>query len=212
MKKLIFVVGAGKGLGLSVAKKFGNENFRVILIAWSEENLKSCAEELSGIEVQTQIADVTDFEKFSATFKNLTAIHGIPDVLFYNVGITTPDDKSKMNAQTLIDHYRADAAGAFNCIQLVDTEEFAKNHGAILITGGGLALNPFIDYLPLSMDKAALRAMILAMTPDLNSRGIYIGTVQVTGAIGSSDHFAPDKIAEKFWELYFERQTNEIIY
>lgn len=128
-------------------------------------------------------------KKFSETFKNLTAIHGSPDVLFYNVGITTPDDKSKMNAQTLLDHYRADVAGAFNCIQLVDTEEFAKNHGAILITGGGLALNPFIDYLPLSMDKAAL----CAMTPALNSCGIYIGTLQVTGTIGSNDHFAPKK-------------------
>ena len=51
MKKFIFFVGSGKGLGLNVAKKFGQENFRVILIARSEENLKSCAEDLAGIEV-----------------------------------------------------------------------------------------------------------------------------------------------------------------
>ena len=62
------------------------------------------------------------------------------------------------------------------------------------------------------MDKAALRAMVQALTPVLNKKGVYIGTVQVTGAIGSNEYFAPKTIAEKFWELYSERKTNEIIY
>jgi short-subunit dehydrogenase len=31
MKKTIIIVGAGKGLGNAVAKKFGNNEFRVVL-------------------------------------------------------------------------------------------------------------------------------------------------------------------------------------
>lgn len=73
-------------------------------------------------------------------------------------------------------------------------------------------MQPYEDYLPLSMDKAALRAMVLALTPVLNAKGIYIGTVQVTGAIGSNEYFAPKTIAEKFWKLYSKRETNEIVY
>ena len=137
---------------------------------------------------------------------------GVPDVLFYNVGITTPDDKNSRDAQTLVEHYIADVAGAYNCIKLVATKEFAEKRGAILITGGGLAIQPFEDYLPLSMDKAALRAMVLALTPALKAQGIYIGTVQVTGLIGSNEYFAPKTIAEEFWKLYDKRETNEIIY
>lgn len=64
-------------------------------------------------------------------------------------------------------------AGAYNCIKLADTAEFAEKHGAILITGGGLALQPYAGYLPLSMDKAALRAMVQALTSVLNDKGIY---------------------------------------
>ena len=78
--------------------------------------------------------------------------------------------------------------------------------------GGGLALQPYIDYLPLSMDKAALRAMVQALAPSLKERGIYIGTVQVTGRIGSNEHFSPKTIAEKFWELYERQETHEIVY
>lgn len=213
MMKKIFVVGAGRGLGNGVAEKFAQENFQVVLISRSEKNLaeykKTFAEK--NIDVETQAADVSDFENFAVTFKNLTEKFGTPDVLFYNVGITAPADET-INAKNLVDHYIADVAGAFNCVRLLDTKEFAEKHGAILITGGGFALQPYAGYLPLSMDKAALRAMVQALTPVLNEKGIYIGTIQITNVIGSNEKFAPKNIAEEFYKLYDKRETNEIIY
>lgn len=111
-----------------------------------------------------------------------------------------------------MEHYQADVAGAYNAVKLVLTDEFAAKKGALLVTGGGLALQPYIDYLPLSMDKAALRAMVQALVPEMEEKGVYIGTVQVTGRIGSNEHFSPQSIAEKFWELYEKRETHEIVY
>lgn len=81
-----------------------------------------------------------------------------------------------------------------------------------MITGGGLAIHPYAGYLPLSMDKAALRAMVQALAPVYKEKNIYIGTVQVTGIIGSNDHFTPKSIAEEFWKLYTNQETHEIIY
>ncbi len=212
MKK-IFVVGAGKGLGNGVAEKFAQENFQVVLISRSEKNLaeykKAFAEK--NIYVETQAADVSNFESFAETFNKLVEKFGTPDVLFYNVGITSPDPET-LNANDLVNHYITDVAGAFNCIKLLDTKIFAEKHGAILITGGGFAIQPYAGYLPLSMDKAALRAMVQALTPVLNEKGIYIGTVQVTDVIGSNEKFLPKNIAEEFWKLYSKRETNEIIY
>ena len=163
------------------------------------------------IVVETQAADVSDFENFAKTFEKLVEKFGTPDVLFYNVGITSPADEN-ISTKDLVEHYIADVAGAFNCVKLLDTKDFAEKHGAILITGGGLAITPYADYLPLSMDKAALRAMVQALTPVLNKKNIYIGTVQVTGVIGSNEKFLPKNIAEEFWKLYDKRDTNEIIY
>ena len=154
----------------------------------------------------------TDTDGFAKQFQQLVETYGTPDAIFYNVGVTVPDAESEINAKTLVDRYRADVIGAYNTVQLLDTEAFAKKNGAILVTGGGLALQPYAEYLPLSMDKAALRAMVQALSPVLHSKGIYIGTVQVTGAIGSNEHFAPKRIAEEFWKLYTERRTAEIVY
>ena len=214
MKKTIIVVGAGKGLGNGVAEKFGNNDFRVILMARGEEHLKEYAAdfEAKGIEVHTQAADVADFDAFAKTFREVVKTYGTPDVLFYNVGITVADEAVEISEQTLVDRYVVDVAGAYNCIKLVDTEKFAQKKGAILVTGGGLALQPYAGYLPLSMDKAALRAMVQALAPVLKEKGIYLGTVQVTGVIGSNDHFAPKTIAEEFWKLYTEQETFEIVY
>ncbi len=214
MKKTIVVIGAGKGLGNGVAEKFGHNDFCVVLMARSEEHLKEYAAdfEAKGIEVYTQAADVADFGAFAETFRKVVKVYGMPDVLFYNVGITVADEEVEISAQTLIDRYVVDVAGAYNCIRLADTEEFAEKKGAVLITGGGLALQPYAGYLPLSMDKAALRAMVQALSPVLKEKGIYFGTVQVTGTIGSNDFYAPKTIAEEFWKLYTERETSEIVH
>ena len=214
MKKTIVIVGAGKGLGNGVAEKFGSNDFRVILIARNDEHLKEYAADFAakGIEVYTQVADVANLDAFADTFREVVKTYGTPDVLFYNVGVTVADEEIKMTTQTLIDRYVVDVAGAYNCIKLVDTEEFAAKNGAILVTGGGLALQPYAGYLPLSMDKAALRAMVQALAPVLKEKGIYLGTVQVTGTIGSNDFYAPSTIAEEFWKLYTEQETPEIIH
>lgn len=214
MKKTIIVVGAGKGLGNGAAEKFGSNDFRVILMSRDESHLKEYAAEFAekGIEVYTQAADAADLDNFADKFREVVKTYGTPDVLFYNVGITVADEETTISAQTLIERYAADVVGAYNCIKLVDTEEFAAKNGAILITGGGLALQPYAGYLPLSMDKAALRAMVQALFPVLKEKGIYIGTVQVTGTIGSNEFYAPKTIAEEFWKLYTERNTFEIVH
>ena len=214
MKKTIFVVGAGKGLGNGVAEKFAANDFRVVLMARNEDHLKEYAADFAakGIEVHTQAADVANLDAFADTFREVVKTYGTPDVLFYNVGITVADEEVKMTTQTLVDRYVVDVAGAYNCIKLVDTEDFAAKKGAILVTGGGLALQPYAGYLPLSMDKAALRAMVQALAPVLKEKGIYLGTVQVTGTIGSNDFYAPSTIAEEFWKLFTERDTFEIVH
>lgn len=62
-------------------------------------------------------------------------------------------------ADLLVERYQVDVAGAYQAVLCVVTDAFAEKRGAILLTSGGFALYPTADYLPLSMDKATLRAM-----------------------------------------------------
>lgn len=214
MKKTAVIVGIGPGLGKEIARKFGTMDFRVILLARNETALEAYQRELMGQGIETfyEIADAADPASLKKAFDEITQQFGMADVVIYNVGITTPDAATRIDMETLIERYRVDVAGAYHCIRLLDTEAFTQKNGAILITGGKLATQPHYAFLPLSMDKAALRAMVYAMHPVLKEKGIFLGMVAVMGGIAPGTHFAPEMIAEKYWELYEDRTQIEIQY
>ena len=212
-KKTIVVVGAGQGLGNHVAERFAQEDFRVVLVARRSEALVEYKQEFEakGYEVSTVACDVTDAESVKAAFEKIHAEVGTPNVLVYNVGITSPDEQP-LTEQDIIRHFTADVVGAYSCIKAVVTDEFAAKKGAILLTGGVACLSPFPGYLCLAMDKGALRGLALAMHNELAPRGIFVGTVMVCGIVGGNEHFAPANIAEKYWQMYQERKDWEVRY
>lgn len=212
-KKTIVVVGAGHGLGNHVAERFAKEDFCVVLVARRSEALAEYKQAFEGMgyETSTVACDVTDAESVKAAFEKIHTEVGTPDVLVYNVGITSPDEQP-LTEQDIIRHFTADVVGAYSCIKAVVTDEFAAKKGTILLTGGVACLSPFPGYLCLSMDKGALRGLALAMHNELAPRGIFVGTVMVCGIVGGNEHFAPANIAEKYWQMYQERKDWEVRY
>jgi short-subunit dehydrogenase len=58
--KTLAIVGAGKGLGLSIAKRFGKAGFQIALMARNIQKLQSMVDELrgNGVEVSYFVADI----------------------------------------------------------------------------------------------------------------------------------------------------------
>ena len=212
-KKTIVVVGAGQGLGNHVAERFAREDFRVVLMARRSVALAEYQKEFEakGYEVNTVACDVTDVKGVRTAFSKIHDEVGTPDVMVYNVGITTPDAQP-LEENEILRHFKADVLGAFSCIKAVATDEFAVKQGAILLTGGVAAVSPFPGYTCLAIDKAALRGLTLAMRGELEPKGIFVGTVMVCGVIGGNEHFAPANIAEMYWQMYQEREDWETRY
>lgn len=215
MKKTIFIVGAGKGLGNAIGRKFGANDFRVVLMSRNAENLKAYEQEFKaeGIEVYTKTADAADDNSMAKALNEAVAEYGTPDVFAYNVGVILPDNMQEggISTSVLRDRYQVDVAGAYNCIRQIADDDFAKKNGSILVTGGGLAMYPSAEYLPLSMDKAALRAMVQALHPVMKEKGIFLGILTVCNVIAEGSSCAPDILAEKYWQQYSERKDWEIV-
>jgi NAD(P)-dependent dehydrogenase (short-subunit alcohol dehydrogenase family) len=214
MKKTIIMVGAGKGLGNAIAKKFGSNDFRVVLLARNENSLKEYEEEFreEGIEVYTHAADAAKPASLTSAFDNVKAKFGTPDVLVYHVGITGMDQPGSITSEELMRHFQVDVASAYHCVQQVVSGEFGTKKGVIIFTGGGLALYPHPLFTPLSIDKAALRALAFLLNAELEPKGIFVGTVTIAGAITPNTNFAPEMIAEKYWHIYNERKEREVMY
>jgi NAD(P)-dependent dehydrogenase (short-subunit alcohol dehydrogenase family) len=82
----IAIVGAGPGLGLSIAKVFGRHGFSVALISRTQEKLDGLAAELgeSGIDAAGFAADVMDRPSIADAFARLRERFGGVDVLEYS--------------------------------------------------------------------------------------------------------------------------------
>jgi short-subunit dehydrogenase len=105
-----------------------------------------------------------------------------------------------------------DVAGALHCALQVIPEQVEQKAGTILFTGGGLALYPSADYTSLGIGKASLRNLAFTLAEELKPQGVFVGTVTIAGAVAPGTHFAPELIAEKYWELYEKREEHEIVY
>ena len=210
MNKTAVVIGAGSGLGFGLAKKFKKEGFNIVLMARNERSLKEMSEQL-GENVFYKTADASNSENLKKAIEEIKNEYGTPDAVIYNVGITAPDSDN-LSAETLVEHFKADVAGAYTTAVTFANEEFAEKKGAIIFTGGGLAMYPSDGFIPLSIDKAALRSLTYLLHNKYKETGIFVGIMEVCGSINASPFFSADNIAEAYWRMYLNRDKCEYAY
>lgn len=53
--KTTVIIGAGPGLGMSIAKRFGKEGYKIVLIARNENKLQNMMLELESLGIISQV-------------------------------------------------------------------------------------------------------------------------------------------------------------
>lgn len=212
MRKSILIVGAGEGIGIAVAEKFGNEGFQIGLISRNSSKGALLAKRLAdkGITAYTKSADVADYDSLAEAISALKQELGGVNVLLYNAAALKVKDIFSVSPEEFLNDIKINVGAALNSIQMLH-EELKSSKGAFLITGGGLANYPNPFYGTLSLGKAALRNLSFQLHERLKSDQIYVGTLTINNSVStnSSTH-NPAIIAEKFWQLAETRINAEI--
>ncbi|QTH46561.1 SDR family NAD(P)-dependent oxidoreductase [Cohnella sp. LGH] len=80
------IIGAGPGLGLSLAKKFGANGFKVALVARNQERLSAMEKELQELHIEARAfaADVNDLAALKQAIQAAKSEFGSIDVLVPN--------------------------------------------------------------------------------------------------------------------------------
>ena len=201
------IVGAGPRLGESVARRFGRDGYDVALIGRDESRVAELGARLAadGITASWAGAEVGDSTALTDAVTRLAGQAGGVDVLLHNVSAwrgtasleTSPDE---LLADLAVGHRepadRGAGGGAARCA--------AAGHGTILATGSTAADHPQPGAASLSVQKAALRALVQVLDADLRSLGIHCATITVRGAIKEGTALAPERIADLYAELVAE--------
>jgi NADP-dependent 3-hydroxy acid dehydrogenase YdfG len=94
---------------------------------------------------------------------------------------------------------------ALTSVKAVLPAMIVDHRGTILFTGGGLALYPAAGLGTLGVGKAAMRNVALTLAKEVRDARIHVATVTICGVIQAGTFFAPEKIAEVYWQLHAER-------
>ncbi len=197
------LIGPGKYFAIPLLERFSRERGCFVLVGRSSDSLEPLVEQLRryDIMVSTVIADVSDPSHFTSTLHD--ALQTLPPLRYviYNVKKSPQSGAFDLAQEDFVDAFTANVAGALTTLQTVARLPSRDHPTTVLLTGGGFKDTPDPSRLALSISKAALHALALAMAQRGNVLGIQVKTLVVDGCVRSDGPITPEHVAEAMWRL-----------
>lgn len=231
--KTLAVIGAGPGIGMSIARRFGREGFQVGLVARNAEKLAGYVKDLAheGIRSAGFPADVTDGPALKAAIRKLESDLGPVTVLKYS---PTPSAEglARSASQLTVENvtYQLDTTllGAITALEVILPGMVQRGEGALLFTAALSGISPMPSHANSGLALAALRNLVFLLNYEFKQAGIYAGTINLSAIVERSltaqrldesgrresmkDFMIdPDLVAEVYWDMVTKRDRVEEI-
>ena len=219
------VLGAGPGLGLSMARRFGREGFFPVLVSRSAARHAGYLASLAGdgIDAASLAADVRDQAQIRAALDTIAGRHGPIELLYYGPAAVDPAALPKPITETDTAAVREAMSWVYPAIEVtgqVLPAMLERGSGGLLFAGGLSAIRPMPALGALAVASAAVRNYALTLNAGLAGTGVYAGTLTIGGLIERGDIYRfveaqrdrfsdagiaslnPDELADAAWDLY----------
>lgn len=228
-RKVIAVLGAGPGLGMAMARRFGKEGFAVALVSRGAERHAGYRAELeaTGVESRAYATDVTDPERVREVLARIMADLGEIDTVYF--GPASAD-----GAVGIVPLPEADASavrapfesGVVPVVAAALPAMLERGSGALFFGGGLSGMRPIPTLGTLAPASAALRMYVLTLSASLADRGVYAGVLTIGGLVEGGDIHRtlqeqgwpmtavldPADIADTAWSMYIGRDRPEAVF
>ena len=171
-KKNIFISGASRGIGKSMAEHFAKSNFNVVGTSRNNFRFDNDLENLFPIKL-----DVTSRNDVKKCFDELKLKNLLPDILINNAGITADQLFLRMNDDDWDNVINTNLTGTFNLTKIFLKNMIKNKFGRIINISSisGLMGNPGqVNY---SSSKAALNGFTKSLAKEVGSRNITVNCV-----------------------------------
>jgi NAD(P)-dependent dehydrogenase (short-subunit alcohol dehydrogenase family) len=231
-RKTAVILGAGPGLGLSIARRFGREGYLPALVSRSAARhagyLASLAED--GIDADSLAADVRDQAQVRSALDAIADRHGAIEFLYYGPAAVDPAALPKPITETEPAAVREAMSWVYPAIEVTGQVLPAmreRGSGGLLFAGGLSSIRPMPALGAVAVSSAALRNYAVTLNAGLAGTGVYAGTLTIGGLIERGDIYRfvasrrdqfgdagsasldPDEIADTAWDLYTKRDRAE---
>lgn len=220
---VVLGVGASRGLGAALVRRYARGGLRVLVVGRTEEKLARVVEEVraAGGAADRHVADVTSEAQTAEAFA-AAAKHGPVRAVVYNAGGNWPIPFEKLTPQQFEEFWRLCCLGGFLTAKAA-LPLLLPHGGSLLFTGASASMRGRPLFAHFAAAKAALRTLAQALAREYGPQGVHVGHVVVDGAIdgerlrtllpahleklGKDGSLDPDAIAEAFWQLHVQPRS-----
>lgn len=231
MSKTIAIFGAGTGLGISTARRFGREGYQVALIGRRAPALGTLVDQLmeEGINAAAFPADLAQTSSVPELIASISTAFGGIDVVAYSpVSTNSFVPATELTADIIQNFLNLYLLTPIEIVRQVLPSMIERRHGAILITLGLSAVHPSPFMSGVGPAMAAVRNYVHSLHGEVADQGVYVGTLLVGALIlGSAWHreltsggsgvpagvptVDPDQLATVLWDLISRRDRIEAV-
>lgn len=173
--KKVFVSGSSQGIGLSIAKKFIQEEANVVINSRNEDNLKKVVASMKNCASVS--GDLTNPHVASEIIMKAADILGGIDILICNVGSGSSVPPGKENYE---EWQRVFGINFFSATNIIEASgNFLKKSKGSIVCISSICGNETIPGAPItySVAKSALNSYVKSMSFSLAGHGIRINAV-----------------------------------
>jgi len=171
-KNVIFISGASRGIGNSLAKYFAEKNYIVIGTSRSDFKFDIKSESLIPVKL-----DITCREDIKKCYEDLKDKNMLPNILINNAGITSDQIFLRMKDDEWDNVISTNLTGVFNLTKVFIKNMIKNKYGRIINISSisGLMGNPGqVNY---SSSKSALNGFTKSLAKEIGSRNITVNNV-----------------------------------
>jgi NAD(P)-dependent dehydrogenase (short-subunit alcohol dehydrogenase family) len=221
------VVGAGDGLGASIAHAFAREGLRVCITRRprNTESLDALAEAIraEGGEAYAFGLDARVEGDVVALIERIEREIGAIEVLVFNIGANVRFPIIETTTRVYSKVWEMAALAGFLTSREAARGMIERGHGAILFTGATASVRGGAGFSAFAGAKHALRALAQSLARELGPQGIHVAHVVIDGAIDgtfirsimpdAAEKLAreavlvPDEIARNYVWLYRQKRS-----
>lgn len=196
------IIGAGPGIGRSVALRFAREGLPIALVARTPATVEGVADAVApfGVPVVGLTADSTDEAELRSALDAASEALGPPDVVVYNAAIIQADTADQLSMGAHLDAWAVNVVGALCTAAHVAPAMARRGRGSFIVTGG--MPEPKREYVSLSLGKAGVRTLVDLLHLEYGASGVHVASVTIDGPVAPGTAFDPDDIAEHYWALH----------
>ena len=203
------IVGAGKGLSASLARRFHAEGMQVALAA---RNVEKLGELVSETGAWTHACDAGDPDSVDRLFSTMRREFGTADLVVYNPSARARGPLVDLDRDAVRDALMVTCYGGFLVGQAAARMMLEQGHGTILLTGASASVKGYARSASFAMGKFALRGLAQSMARELAPKNIHVGHFVIDGGIGvaadaSDDLLDPDAIAATYLHVHRQHRS-----